>query len=321
VNSLIRQELSYRRHNFFNEWFGIYAGRELGNPERWFTDQPKDLEDHVRKCAENNLPCLMSVQPYNARDQPFGLEKIFFDFDSKGDLAKAWKEAKAFAQALTKYYNVHPFLAFSGSKGYHVYVFLESTVTFPTWRLDFVKHIYETLQRKLLNIVKQEVETLELSKEKQDDVQTLIYFLKKDSVEVRIYDKGFLHGKAYIFDNLVIIGSSNFTPSGLTYNTELNSVALEAEANYTRQKWFEKFWNESTNFKQKLITILENSRYGNKEYTPYEVYIKALYELQKEDIKPKDTHISTLLPESKVELTEFQQDAVDRIFSRLCMQR
>jgi hypothetical protein len=92
----------------------------------------------------------MSVQPYNARDQPFGLEKIFFDFDSKGDLAKAWKEAKAFAQALTKYYNVHPFLAFSGSKGYHVYVFLESMVTFPTWRLDFVKHIYETLQRKLL---------------------------------------------------------------------------------------------------------------------------------------------------------------------------
>jgi superfamily II DNA or RNA helicase len=175
----------------------------------------------------------------------------------------------------------------------------------------------KTLGDELLNIVKQEVETLELSKEKQDDVQTLINFLKKDNVEVRLYDKGFLHGKAYIFDNLVIIGSSNFTPSGLTHNTELNSVALEAEANYTRQKWFEKFWNESTDFKQKLITILENSRFGNKEYTPYQVYIKALYELQKEDIKPKDTHISTLLPESKVELTEFQQDAVDRIFSRL----
>ena len=175
----------------------------------------------------------------------------------------------------------------------------------------------KTLGDELLNIVKQEVETLELSREKQDDVQTLIDFLKKDNVKVRLYDKGFLHGKAYIFDNLVIIGSSNFTPSGLTHNTELNSVALEAEANYTRQKWFEKFWNESTDFKQKLITILENSRFGNKEYTPYEVYIKALYELQKEDIKPKDTHIPTLLPESKVELTEFQQDAVDRIFSRL----
>jgi superfamily II DNA or RNA helicase len=175
----------------------------------------------------------------------------------------------------------------------------------------------KTLGDELLNIVKQEVETLELSKEKQDDVQTLIDFLKKDNVEVRLYDKGFLHGKAYIFDNLVIIGSSNFTPSGLTHNTELNSVALEAEANYTRQRWFEKFWNESTDFKQKLITILENSRFGNKEYTPYEVYIKALYELQKEDIKPRETHIPTLLPESKVELTEFQQDAVDRIFSRL----
>jgi len=175
----------------------------------------------------------------------------------------------------------------------------------------------KTLGSELLNIVKQEVETLELSKERQDDVQTLIEFLKRENVEVRLYDKGFLHGKAYIFDNLVIVGSSNFTLPGLTHNTELNSVALEAEANYTRQKWFEKFWDLSVDFKDQLITILENSRFGSKEFTPYEVYIKALYELQKEDIKPRDTHIPTLLPESKVELTEFQQDAVDRVFSRL----
>jgi superfamily II DNA or RNA helicase/sulfur relay (sulfurtransferase) DsrC/TusE family protein len=175
----------------------------------------------------------------------------------------------------------------------------------------------KTLGEELVNIVKQEVETFELSKEKEDDVQTLIDFLKKENVEVRLYDKGFLHGKAYIFDNLVIVGSSNFTLPGLTHNTELNSVGLEAEAYYTREKWFQKFWDESVDFKSQLITILENSRFGSKEFTPYEVYIKALYELQKEDIKPKDTHISTLLPESKVELTEFQQDAVDRIFSRL----
>lgn len=175
----------------------------------------------------------------------------------------------------------------------------------------------KTLGNELLNIVKQEVETLELTKEKQDDVQTLIEFLKRNNVEVRLYEKGFLHGKAYIFDNIVIIGSSNFTPSGLTHNTELNSVALEAEANYTRQKWFEKFWAESTDFKQQLLSLLENSRYGDKEYSPYEVYIKALYELQKDDITPASGQVSTLLPGSKVELSEFQQDAVDRIFSRL----
>ena len=175
----------------------------------------------------------------------------------------------------------------------------------------------KTLGEELINIVKQEVETFELSKEKEDDVQTLIDFLKKGNVEVRLYDKGFLHGKAYIFDNLIIVGSSNFTLPGLTHNTELNSVGLEAEAYYTREKWFQKFWDESADFKDQLITILENSRYGSKEFTPYEVYIKALYELQKEDIKPKDTQVPTLLPESKVELTEFQQDAVDRIFSRL----
>jgi phosphatidylserine/phosphatidylglycerophosphate/cardiolipin synthase-like enzyme len=152
----------------------------------------------------------------------------------------------------------------------------------------------KTLGEELVNIVKQEVEAFELSKEKEDDVQTLIDFLKKENVEVRLHDKGFLHGKAYIFDNLVILGSSNFTLPGLTHNTELNSVGLEAEAYYTREKWFQKFWDESVDFKSQLITILENSRFGSKEFTPYEVYIKALYELQKEDIRPRDTHIDSV---------------------------
>lgn len=157
----------------------------------------------------------------------------------------------------------------------------------------------KTLGSELLSVVEQEVETFELSKEKQDEVTTLTNFLKKENVEVRIYDKGFLHGKAYIFDEIVIIGSSNFTPSGLTHNTELNSVALAAEANYTRQHWFEKFWVESVDFKEQLVELLENSRYGSKEYSPHEVYIKALYELQKDDIKPPDTKISTLLQKAK----------------------
>jgi len=176
-----------------------------------------------------------------------------------------------------------------------------------------------TLGIVLLKMIREEVEGFDLSKEKDTLVKEFIGFLNKENVEVRLYDKEFLHGKAYIFDKLVIVGSSNFTTSGLTHNTELNSVSLEAEAEYVKKHWFEKFWNEALDFKAELIDLLEASRFGTKEYTPYEVYIKSLFELQKEDIIPEDRaqKEEEFRPSSKVNLAEFQEDAVRRIFSRL----
>lgn len=176
-----------------------------------------------------------------------------------------------------------------------------------------------TLGDVLLTIIKEEVEGFDLSKEKDSLVKGFIGFLNKENVEVRLYDKAFLHGKAYIFDELVIVGSSNFTPSGLTHNTELNSVSLESEAQYVRTNWFNKFWNDAVDFKDELLKLLQASRFGTKEYTPYEVYIKSLFELQKEDIIPEDIvkKEEELPPPSKVNLAEFQEDAVRRVFSRL----
>src|SRR5207245_7692268 len=70
-------------------------------------------------------------------------------------------------------------------------------------------------------------------------VEELIAFLRADKVEVRLYDKGFLHAKAYLFHQdsvgphnradrlrpfVAIVGSSNFTGPGLVTNKELNLV-------------------------------------------------------------------------------------------------
>jgi hypothetical protein len=79
---------------------------------------------------------------------------LFFDFDCKEDLNKAWTEARTFADVISKYYKTKPLIAFSGNKGYHVYIFLENVLTLPTWSLAFVKQIYETLQNKLLRGLK-----------------------------------------------------------------------------------------------------------------------------------------------------------------------
>ncbi|MEM5875489.1 MAG: helicase-related protein [Candidatus Aenigmatarchaeota archaeon] len=172
-----------------------------------------------------------------------------------------------------------------------------------------------TLGEELLKMIKEEVENFELTIENESGVKSFIEFLKKDNVEIRLF-KGFLHGKAIIFDDLVIIGSSNFTQAGLTREGELNSVSRKSYAEYARKEWFEKFWEKSEDFKNKLIEELEISRFGSKVYTPYEVFIKAIYELQKNEIRTKDQEDKYKIP-SKVELTEFQEDAIPRIYSRL----
>ena len=120
-----------------------------------------------------------------------------------------------------------------------------------------------TLGDVLLEEIQKEVEGFGLSRDSDATVRLFINFLKRDNVEVRLFEK-FLHGKAYIFDDRIVIGSSNFTSAGLTRYGELNTWRQESQAIYTRKKWFNKFWDESVDFKKNLIDLLENSRFGSK---------------------------------------------------------
>jgi hypothetical protein len=56
--------------------FGSF-GRDLGNPERWFTDNPNDIFSFIEECSENKAPAFISVQPEKDKAQPLGIEKIF----------------------------------------------------------------------------------------------------------------------------------------------------------------------------------------------------------------------------------------------------
>ncbi|MFH1337728.1 MAG: helicase-related protein [Nanoarchaeota archaeon] len=177
----------------------------------------------------------------------------------------------------------------------------------------------KTLGDVLLQEIKKEVEGFDLTKEANHTVKIFIEFLKRKNVEIKLFEK-FLHGKAYIFDDRIVIGSSNFTAAGLTRYGELNTWKQESQAVYTRKEWFEKFWAESVDFKEELIRLLEESRFGSTPYTPYEVYIKTLYELQKDDIKEEQKEEKEKprgLPETKVNLAQFQEDAIARIWTRM----
>jgi len=98
----------------------------------------------------------MSVHPFKKRDYVFGLEKLFFDFDCKKDLDKAWNEARDFAIKIERFYGAKPLLVFSGCKGFHVYVWLWNTIEVRKSHEMQAKQIYKDLQEKMLKSLKYE---------------------------------------------------------------------------------------------------------------------------------------------------------------------
>jgi len=74
-------------------------------------------------------------------------------------------------------------------------------------------------------------------------------------------------------------------------------------------RWYDDQWGLAVDFKEEFIALLENSKFGGREYTPYEIYMKALYEYFKDDL---DSDLSLPSTRSAVELAEFQDDAVKK---------
>jgi len=92
---------------FYLEWMGYIGGREFGTDQRHtfgeygkagrdkpeissvrrFTQNPNDILDFVRYCETTHdkgrkcRPCWISAQPFRAYGKPFGIEKLFYDFD------------------------------------------------------------------------------------------------------------------------------------------------------------------------------------------------------------------------------------------------
>jgi SNF2 family DNA or RNA helicase len=172
-------------------------------------------------------------------------------------------------------------------------------IELPTNDLINLKKYYK---QKLKGVL----ETSTFNREQVQRVEDLITFLERDATAVRLYQGQFLHAKAYIFPQFAVVGSSNFTPSGLRHSSELDMVAKsEAIARDLRDNWFEKKWAQGADFKPDLIAALEASKFGSKPWRPYDVFIKVLYEYFKERLAPHDSGEG-----SGLDLAAFQQEGL-----------
>ncbi len=150
-----------------------------------------------------------------------------------------------------------------------------------------------------------ELEGLTIDEQTARLIDDLITFLKLDKVSVRRNSNRFTHAKCYILDDVVAVGSSNFTRAGLETNIELNAVLYQPSAQEQVREWFERRWEDAEDAKKDLIQILENSKFGTP-LEPYKMYMKFLYEYYKPRLEELERERGKI-----VELTTFQQDAVN----------
>ena len=151
-------------------------------------------------------------------------------------------------------------------------------------------------------------------------------------VKIRSVGKSnFLHGKMYLTESenggAAVVGSSNFTRSGLgcgtSANVEINLATGEAEIRAELSAWFDDLWTDeelTKNVKQDVLRAL--ARIG-KDHAPEFIYYKTLYELFREEIEDRqrgesqlaDTHLyDTQIWEA---LYGFQKDGARSVIGRL----
>jgi superfamily II DNA or RNA helicase len=134
-------------------------------------------------------------------------------------------------------------------------------------------------------------------------LRSLLAFLESGRIEVRRYEKRFLHGKAFVFGRGqgVIAGSSNFTSAGLVSNLELNLGHYQPRVVEQVQTWFEDLWVEAVPYD---LATLYAARFF--EYDPYLIYLRVLWERYRHELEDERP------ASGPIPLTRFQNDGLDR---------
>ena len=144
-----------------------------------------------------------------------------------------------------------------------------------------------------------------------------IEWLYNGKLEIRVYPYEKIHAKLYIMkykdgksdDGRVITGSSNFTRAGLNYNLEFN-VELKNSDDYDfAQKKFDELWKDSIDVSEEYVRTIKHDTWLNENITPYELYIKFLYEYLKEKINLDQPLPGEFIPPGFLDL-QYQREAV-----------
>lgn len=161
------------------------------------------------------------------------------------------------------------------------------------------------------------LEVMDQTDEGEELVKTLVRLIEEGRLKVRVYTRGRLHSKAYIFDykqdgrfekGVAVVGSSNFTLAGISHNTELN-VVVHGNDNYMELgQWFEELWDEAEDFDESLMEEMKHS-WAIAPVSPYDVYMKTLYTLVRDRLEGEEKTRVVVGSDITNQLANFQRVA------------
>ena len=174
--------------------------------------------------------------------------------------------------------------------------------------------------------VEREFEVANSSAEVEKGVRIFLDWLKSGKLEMRMFTDAPIHAKVYIMRKdqekvpdtfgSVITGSSNFSEAGLINNLEFNVELKDyADVKFALDK-FEELWARGTDIRDTYIEAVEQNTWMRSDITPYQLYLKTLYEFFKEEINADKENFETLLPDGYMRL-QYQMDAVTQARQKL----
>lgn len=173
-------------------------------------------------------------------------------------------------------------------------------------------------KKSYVEAIEKELENSEDSQDVVDGATTFIAMLKSGQLEIKAHPSEQIHAKVYIqrFHSTdrdvgrVITGSSNFSEAGLLGQYEFNvELKNRGDVEFALFK-FEELWEQGVDLKEVYIETLEQKTWL-KQVTPYQIYLKCLYEYFEEDIND-DASGDYYLPEGFLKL-QYQQQAVTKL--------
>lgn len=162
----------------------------------------------------------------------------------------------------------------------------------------------------------EELQHAEDTSDVERGIEKFIQWAVSGKLQVRVYPSERIHAKVYILTfpdghydvGRVITGSSNFSQSGFVDNLEFN-VELKNRSDYEfALAKFNELWENSVEVSMAYIdTIQKKSPYAH--FTPYELYLKFLYEYFKGQLNLPEQLEDIYLPPGFKKL-RYQEEAV-----------
>lgn len=169
----------------------------------------------------------------------------------------------------------------------------------------------------LVGQIEKEFENSDDNQNVEDGVDRFIEWIRNRKLQIKVYPSDRIHAKLYIMTfaegdrdtGRVITGSSNFTQAGFVDNLEFN-VELKNRADYDfALSKFNELWANSVDVSEKYIETIQTKTWLNQTITPYELYLKFLYEYFKDQLNLTGETSTRYLPEDFKQL-EYQEQAV-----------